>query len=59
MLASGSVTCKDGDTVWFGKSTGGKFIDSTRPWLGIMRDIALVIIAIVEINDLGERHDWW
>jgi len=26
---------------------------------GIMRDIALVIIAIVEINDLGERHGWW
>lgn len=54
-----NVMCKDGDTVWFGKSTGGKFIESTRPWLGIMRDIALVIIAIVEINDLGERHGWW
>jgi len=54
-----NVMCKDGDTVSFGKSTGGKFIDSTRPWLGIMRDIALVIIAIVEINDVGERHGWW
>jgi len=54
-----NVMCKDGDTVWFGKSTGGKFIESTRPWLGIMRDIALVIIAIVEITDLGERHGWW
>lgn len=54
-----NVMCKDGDTVWFGKSTGGKFIESTSPWLGIMRDIALVIIAIVEINDLGERHGWW
>ena len=54
-----NIMCKDGDTVWFGKSTGGKFIDSTRPWLGIMRDIALVIIAIVEITDLGERHGWW
>ncbi len=27
--------------------------------LGILWDITLVIIAIVEINDLGERHDWW
>jgi protein involved in polysaccharide export with SLBB domain len=54
-----NLMCKDGDTVSFGKSTGGKFIDSTRPWLGIMRDIALVIIAVVEVNDLGERHGWW
>ncbi len=24
--------------------------------LGIMQDITLVIIAVVEINDFGERH---
>lgn len=27
--------------------------------LGIMQDIALVIIAIVEINDVEERHGGW
>ena len=27
--------------------------------LGIMRDITLAIIAVVEINDVGERHGGW
>jgi len=25
----------------------------------MLGDIALVVIAVVEINDLGERHGWW
>ena len=54
-----NIIARDGDCVWFGRTMGSSFITSTQPWLGILRDVGLVLIAVVEIANAGEKRKWW
>jgi len=53
------VICQAGDVVTLEKHYGARLIDGVRPWLDIMRDVALVMIAAIEVNNTGHTQGWW
>jgi len=53
------VICQAGDVVTLEKHYGARLIGGIRPWLDIMRDVALVMIAAIEVNNTGHTQGWW